>query len=95
MQDALNTPHARGPTRGADSQHDGGAARSPAVDTPVPPTGTVLGMPRGEYWHVPVAGSIPQCGAVTTDYDSVERMTRYRAEEEKDLEPCSACHRQR
>lgn len=58
----------------------------------VPDYGTVLDMPWGEYWHVPIGSSaVPKCGAVADDQSDVSRMTRYHAEHEAGLEPCSSC----
>jgi hypothetical protein len=67
---------------------------TPSLQEPVaiPPDATVLKTPRGDQYHEPLGDSlVPKCGARAGMGGDVERMTRYRAEDEHDLNDCDSC----
>lgn len=84
----------RGPTTAESNPTDQPPA-TPATGgqqpAPLPPDATVLATPRGGRFHQPLGSShVPKCGARSGNGE-VDRMTRYRAMNEEDLDACGAC----
>lgn len=69
---------------------DGYSAIHDRCDLPVGET--VLVMPRGSYYHLPMGGSrLPVCDASSVPVNRITAQTRYNAAVEQDLEPCEKC----
>jgi len=99
MTNPTTPPLQRGPTDRTDrSDHpdlavtsdDGPVAIADGCD--LPPEATVLVMPRGAFYHLPMGPSnIPLCDASSVPISRITAQTRYHAAIEADLDPCQKC----